>query len=197
MVHASAGWAALAWSFAWASASSSTLRTHPFSALSTGLLWFGVVRLQRKRGELKVDDITALAFLNPILPPRSRPPPGCSSSGLPQAALRGPLLTGAVAGLAAITPAAGSCRSTPRCHRHRVCVRVLLRGALKNRLRWDDALDVWGVHGVGGMLGIILLGVFASFCHQSGRRGGRSTAARPSSSRSWPRLPLAYAFAFT
>ena len=33
---------------------------------------------------------------------------------------------------------------------------------LKNRLRWDDALDVWGVHGVGGMLGIILLGVFAS-----------------------------------
>ena len=32
---------------------------------------------------------------------------------------------------------------------------------LKNRLRWDDALDVWGVHGVGGLLGIILLGVFA------------------------------------
>jgi len=34
--------------------------------------------------------------------------------------------------------------------------------ALKNRLRWDDALDVWGVHGVGGAAGIILLGVFAS-----------------------------------
>jgi ammonium transporter, Amt family len=34
--------------------------------------------------------------------------------------------------------------------------------ALKNRLKWDDALDVWGVHGVGGMLGIVLLGVFAS-----------------------------------
>ncbi len=33
---------------------------------------------------------------------------------------------------------------------------------LKNRLNWDDALDVWGVHGVGGLLGIILLGVFAS-----------------------------------
>jgi Amt family ammonium transporter len=33
---------------------------------------------------------------------------------------------------------------------------------LKNRLRWDDALDVWGVRGVGGMLGIVLLGVFAS-----------------------------------
>ena len=33
---------------------------------------------------------------------------------------------------------------------------------LKSRLKWDDALDVWGVHGVGGMLGIVLLGVFAS-----------------------------------
>ena len=32
---------------------------------------------------------------------------------------------------------------------------------LKNRLKWDDALDVWGVHGVGGLLGIVLLGVFA------------------------------------
>jgi Amt family ammonium transporter len=34
--------------------------------------------------------------------------------------------------------------------------------ALKNRFRLDDALDVWGVHGVGGCLGILLLGVFAT-----------------------------------
>jgi Amt family ammonium transporter len=34
--------------------------------------------------------------------------------------------------------------------------------ALKNSLKWDDALDVWGVHGVGGALGIVLLGVFAT-----------------------------------
>jgi Amt family ammonium transporter len=33
---------------------------------------------------------------------------------------------------------------------------------LKNRLQWDDALDVWGVHGVGGFIGIILCGIFAS-----------------------------------
>jgi Amt family ammonium transporter len=32
---------------------------------------------------------------------------------------------------------------------------------LKNRMHWDDALDVWGVHGMGGLLGIVLLGVFA------------------------------------
>ena len=30
------------------------------------------------------------------------------------------------------------------------------------RQDWDDALDVWGVHGVGGALGIVLTGVFAS-----------------------------------
>ena len=34
--------------------------------------------------------------------------------------------------------------------------------ALKNKLQWRDALDVWGVHGVGGALGIVLLGVFAT-----------------------------------
>jgi Amt family ammonium transporter len=34
--------------------------------------------------------------------------------------------------------------------------------ALKNRLKWDDALDVWGVHGVGGFIGIVMLGVLAS-----------------------------------
>jgi Amt family ammonium transporter len=34
--------------------------------------------------------------------------------------------------------------------------------ALKNRLKWDDALDVWGVHGVGGFIGILMLGLFAT-----------------------------------
>ena len=29
-------------------------------------------------------------------------------------------------------------------------------------MKWDDALDVWGVHGIGGVTGTILLGVFAS-----------------------------------
>jgi Amt family ammonium transporter len=33
---------------------------------------------------------------------------------------------------------------------------------LKSKLKWDDALDVWGVHGVGGIIGTILLGVFAT-----------------------------------
>ncbi|MBC5804255.1 MAG: ammonium transporter, partial [Candidatus Eremiobacteraeota bacterium] len=73
------------------------------------------------------------------------------------------LLTGAVAGLATITPAAGYVSLTTA-----VVIGILAGGvcyfavALKNRAGWDDALDVWGVHGVGGFLGICLLGVFAS-----------------------------------
>ena len=33
---------------------------------------------------------------------------------------------------------------------------------MKNRLQWDDALDVWGVHGGGGFLGVVMLGLFAT-----------------------------------
>ena len=33
---------------------------------------------------------------------------------------------------------------------------------LKNKMKWDDALDVWGVHGIGGVFGTVMLGVFAS-----------------------------------
>ncbi len=33
--------------------------------------------------------------------------------------------------------------------------------ALKNRMDWDDALDVWAVHGVGGIIGTIMLGALA------------------------------------
>ncbi len=33
---------------------------------------------------------------------------------------------------------------------------------IKNKMNWDDALDVWGVHGVGGFIGIVMLGMFAN-----------------------------------
>ena len=73
------------------------------------------------------------------------------------------LLTGAVAGLATITPAAGFV-SLPSAAIIGIAAGFVcyLAVHLKNKLGWDDALDVWGVHGVGGALGVILLGVFAS-----------------------------------
>jgi Amt family ammonium transporter len=73
------------------------------------------------------------------------------------------LLTGAVAGLATITPAAGFVPPWA------AAIIGLLAGvicyaavSLKKKLQWDDALDVWGVHGVGGALGIVMLGLFAT-----------------------------------
>ena len=46
---------------------------------------------------------------------------------------------------------------------------------LKNKRGWDDALDVWGVHGVGGCLGVILLGVFADSAVNSAGVNGLSS----------------------
>src|SRR4029077_7705050 len=73
------------------------------------------------------------------------------------------LLTGSVAGLATITPAAGFVSPAS------ATIIGIISGvvcfyavALKNKLHWDDALDVWGVHGVGGFIGIVMLGVFAT-----------------------------------
>ena len=73
------------------------------------------------------------------------------------------LLTGAVAGLATITPAAGFV-SLPIAALIGILAGAIsfLAVALKNKLGWDDALDVWGVHGVGGTIGVIFLGLFAS-----------------------------------
>ncbi|HVI39567.1 MAG TPA: ammonia channel protein, partial [Anaerovoracaceae bacterium] len=72
------------------------------------------------------------------------------------------ILVGSVAGLATITPAAGFVQPWA------AAVIGLLAGAIcyyavqiRIKLDWDDALDVWGVHGVGGVLGSILVGVFA------------------------------------
>lgn len=70
---------------------------------------------------------------------------------------------GAVAGLVAITPAAGYV--DPRAA---ILIGfgagIICYGAvqLKNRLRVDDALDVWGVHGVGGAWGALATGLFAT-----------------------------------
>ena len=73
------------------------------------------------------------------------------------------LITGAVAGLATITPASGFVLPW-----HGVIIGVI-GGAIcfwactwvKVRLGYDDSLDVFGVHGVGGAAGTILTGVFA------------------------------------
>ncbi|MHB8632964.1 MAG: ammonium transporter, partial [Thermoplasmatota archaeon] len=72
-------------------------------------------------------------------------------------------VTGAVAGLATITPASGFVAPWAAALIGLAAGAVCF-GATKFRARrgWDDALDVWGCHGVGGTLGVIATGLFAS-----------------------------------
>ena len=72
--------------------------------------------------------------------------------------------TGAVAGLATVTPAAGFI-SPGAAIVFGTLAAIVCYGAIqliKNRLKIDDSLDVFAVHGVGGMLGSLLLAVFMS-----------------------------------
>lgn len=164
VVHATAGFAALASVFFVGARAdkNSTPNSIPLVAIGSGLLWFGWYGFNAG-SEVQVDFITSLAFLNTDIAAsfatitwiviewsRERKPKFVG------------LLTGSIAGLATITPCAGFVPlwSAPLIGiaAGGVCYMAV---QMKNRLKWDDALDVWGVHGVGGVLGTILLGVFA------------------------------------
>jgi Amt family ammonium transporter len=74
------------------------------------------------------------------------------------------IVSGAVAGLGTITPASGFVLPW-----HGMVIGILAGAAcyyactaIKMRFKYDDSLDVFGVHGVGGILGTLLVGVFAT-----------------------------------
>ena len=165
VVHASAGMAALASVFYVGKRNIIERGPHsiPLVALGTGLLWFGWYGFNAG-SELQVDSITAAAFLNTDV--------AASFAAIVWLFLawvleKKPkfvgLLTGAVAGLATITPAAGFV-TVQQAAIIGIAAGIVCYFAvsLKNKLHWDDALDVWGVHGVGGSLGVIMLGLFAT-----------------------------------
>jgi Amt family ammonium transporter len=81
-------------------------------------------------------------------------------------------VAGGVAGLVAITPASGYVDASSAIiigfGAGAVCYGAIL---LRERLAVDDALDVWAVHGVGGTLGAILTGVFATTAVNTVGRG--------------------------
>ncbi|MFO1468290.1 MAG: hypothetical protein U1F35_17910 [Steroidobacteraceae bacterium] len=74
------------------------------------------------------------------------------------------IASGAVAGLVAITPASGFVGPTPAVVIGVVAgvVCFLSATSLKKALGYDDSLDAFGVHGVGGFVGALLTGAFAS-----------------------------------
>ena len=83
------------------------------------------------------------------------------------------IISGAVAGLVAITPASGFVDPRGALIIGIAAGVVCFWGAtgLKHMLGYDDSLDAFGVHGVGGIVGAILTGVFAVV---GGRRRGKS-----------------------
>ena len=74
------------------------------------------------------------------------------------------LASGAVAGLVAVTPAAGFVTPTGALIIGLVAGAGCYAGAvwLKRLLKYDDSLDAFGVHGIGGIIGALLTGVFAT-----------------------------------
>jgi len=175
VVHASAGMAALASVFFVGKQQVADRGPHsiPLVALGTGLLWFGWYGFNAG-SELKVDSVTVTAFLNTDIAASFA---AVAWMVIAWVQAKKPsfvgLLTGAVAGLATITPAAGFV--TPGS----AAIIGTLAGCacylavmLKNKLKWDDALDVWGVHGVGGVLGIIMLGLLGSTAVNPGGADG-------------------------
>ena len=74
--------------------------------------------------------------------------------------------TGAVAGLVAITPAAGSTDILGAFAIGIVTTIVcfFMVAVVKRHFKYDDALDAFGVHGMGGIVGSLLTGVFATRC---------------------------------
>ena len=121
-------------------------------ALGTALLWFGWFGFNAG-GALGANGLAAIAFANTDIAA------SCAmvtwliidwiKNGKPSFV---GVLTGSVAGLATITPAAGYVQPWAAVIIG-VCAGSVCYAAiqLKDKLHWDDALDVWGCHGVGGM----------------------------------------------
>jgi len=83
------------------------------------------------------------------------------------------MISGAVAGLVAITPASGFVNPADALLIGIAAGVVCYLSAVhvKHIFKYDDALDAWGVHGVGGALGALLTGVFASNAVNSASKG--------------------------
>ncbi|MGE4297973.1 MAG: ammonium transporter [Desulfovibrionaceae bacterium] len=135
----------------------------PMTLLGTGLLWFGWFGFNGGSA-LAADGIAGTAFVSTHIAGMT----GMATWIAVEWARTGKPTTlgaasGAIAGLATITPAAGFVGPNAA-----VCIGFLggllcYFGVLaKSRFGYDDSLDVVGIHGLGGVLGTLALGLFAS-----------------------------------
>ncbi len=143
----------------------SPFRPHnlPFTVLGGALLWFGWFGFNAGSA-LGANELAANAFVTTHI--------ATAAAGLTWALIEwqqhgAPTVlgttTGAVAGLVAITPACGFVNPM-----NAIFIGILVAvfcyvavAVIKSRLGYDDALDAFGVHGVGGIWGTIATGLFA------------------------------------
>jgi Amt family ammonium transporter len=136
----------------------------PFAVLGAGLLWFGWFGFNAGSA-LGAGAVAGGAFVATHL--------AGSAAGLVWALLEWRLnghptvlgiITGSVAGLAAVTPASGFVKPTGAIWigigAAALCYYTAV--VLKAKLGYDDTLDAFGVHGVGGIWGVLATGLFAT-----------------------------------
>jgi ammonium transporter, Amt family len=141
------------------------MRPHhlPFVLLGAGLLWFGWFGFNAG-SELAADGTAGRAWINTLLSASAAMLAWVLTERLRDG--RGTSLgaaSGIVAGLVAITPAAGTVQTLGAIAIGTVAgVVCALAVGLKYKFGYDDSLDVVGVHLVGGLIGTILIGLFAT-----------------------------------
>ena len=134
----------------------------PFTMLGTGILWFGWMGFNAGSA-LAADGVAAQAVVNTQLAAAA----GMLGWLLVERIKRGHATTlgaasGAVAGLVAVTPCAGFVGgASPMIIGAIAGAGCFAALGIKERMNWDDSLDVIAVHLVGGIIGTLLLGFFA------------------------------------
>ena len=135
----------------------------PFTLVGAGLLWFGWFGFNAGSA-LTAGGKAALALVNTHVAAAAAAVAWAIvewiRQGKPTALGVG---SGLVAGLVAITPAAGFVSPLSALAIGAIAAPVCFFAVLmKTKLKYDDSLDAFGIHGVGGALGALLTGVFAS-----------------------------------
>jgi ammonium transporter, Amt family len=132
--------------------------------VGASLLWVGWFGFNAG-SNLEANGVTALAFINTLVATAAATLSWIGGEALSKgkASMLG-AASGAVAGLVAVTPACGFVGPMGALIIGLLAGLVCLWGVngLKRLLGADDSLDVFGVHGVGGILGALLTGVFAA-----------------------------------
>jgi len=142
------------------------MRPHnlPFAVMGAGMLWVGWFGFNAG-SELKADSTAAMALLVTHIAAATATVVWMLIEMVAhgKASALG-VATGAVAGLVAITPASGTAGplGAVAIGAASAVAGYYFATTVKHRFGYDDTLDVFGVHGVGGIVGALLTGVFAA-----------------------------------